>query len=125
MKLSQRLALSISLVLLIQVLMPWHMLHMQAVASQTESHQTADKQSHSAPTAANDHAGSPCHPPAEDGSDGDLVSGFCEWLCAQGQTSPGLDVLPAMAKRPSIALPRVLFGADQLPNSVPTPPPIG
>ncbi|MCC5866397.1 MAG: hypothetical protein JJU31_14835 [Wenzhouxiangella sp.] len=113
-----------TLVLLIQVAMPWHMLHMQAVAAQADASSIESPEYLPDAAVAHQHVGSHCHPPAAMGDEPGHIAGFCEWLCAQGQTAPFLDSFLVRGIRPSDALPQVIFGSDQLPDSVPTPPPI-
>lgn len=108
------LAVLFSLVFLVQVAMPWHMLHVQAM--------TADQADHAEAV----QTGAPCHPAAAAQNDEpvDPIAGFCEWLCAQGQNAPWFDGLVVVHKVLHPALPFFPSGSDQLPDSVPNPPPI-
>ncbi len=113
----QRIALMISLTLVVQLLMPWHVLHMQALAAD--------------PSAPAEHpvvlaSGGGCHGPAavDSGDHVSSVAGFCEWLCAQGQTVPLWDGLVAASSPPTVSLLFLWSGFDKLPDAVPTPPPI-
>lgn len=112
----QRYSVLFSLVLLVQLAMPWHMLHMQAVAADSADHSS---QIQAAPPC---HPGPTTQPEPEEAAD--PIAGFCEWLCAQGQTAPLLDGLVMVRK---VLRPVALFvasGSDSLPDGVPNPPPI-
>lgn len=117
---AQRSAVLFSLVLLAQVLMPWHAMHMAALADAA----TPDEGQQTAPMVA----GSPCHPPlashgGNDESEPPIV-GFCEWLCAQAQCTPAFDGLVQRSFAPSGPPSGLLAEFDSLVSPVPTPPPI-
>lgn len=122
----QNLVAVVSLILLVQVAMPWHMLHMQAMAGQAAADQVEIPDGHPGENISHVHSGSHCHPPALADPEAEVgtIAGFCEWLCAQGQTAPLLDDLIAPAAQPQRLLRLVLMGAEQIPDAVPTPPPI-
>ena len=116
----------LSLVLLIQLAVPWHALHMAALADQT-SDQSVALSAEAAPEVdrmVHHASGSTCHGSAASGGDEPLIAGFCEWLCAQGQTAPWQDGLMAARATPDCLTFLDPLGLDSLTESVPTPPPI-
>ena len=117
---AQRSAVLFSLVLLAQVIMPWHAMHMAALADSAAS----DDAQQTAPLVA----GSPCHPPmaANGGNDESEppIVGFCEWLCAQAQCTPAFDGLMQLVAAPAGPPSGLLTNFDSLVSPVPTPPPI-
>lgn len=114
---TQRFVLIFSLILVVQLFMPWHVLHLQALAADPSA---------PAENPVSVASGSGCHGPAavDSGDDASMVAGFCEWLCAQGQTVPLWDGLVAVSMPPRDSLLSLWSGSDKLPDAVPTPPPI-